>query len=356
MSAAFRPRLFDPAEPKSNRAPASASRGAPPLTAGAVIRRFLDDLEYRVQIDKVSAEHAANYRRSLEASKTGRYVGFIEVVGERPIGDLIQFDLTEWLRKNPQWKKPDSRLNNIAAVLACFHWAKSEGIMATCPYTKTRQLQEPRVQRRDATDEEADKVWAAASEQLRRIIWFVNAAGVRTKEARDLDWDQVNFQERIILIKIHKTRRTQLEPDPRVVGLDDEGWAELERWEANRRPNQTRVFLTPRGKVWTKNNLCQAFARLSVRCGLADDLTPYCFRHRYGTQAILAGATEREAGDGLGHKDSRSTRRYSHTANKKDHIKRVADKIGAGRKALADKRKPKKLSENCPLFEDLADE
>jgi len=322
---------------------------SPALTGGAVIRRYLDDLAYRCQTGKVTHEHYGNYRRSLSACTSGRYVGFIEVIGERPVSELIQFDLTEWLRRNPQWKRADTRLNNIAAVLACFHWADSEGILRPCPYTKTRQLQEQRAERRDATDEEADKVWAAASESLRRIIWFIDTAGVRTKEARDLLWEQVFFDRQIILIKIHKTVHMTTEPEPRIVGLDADGWAELRCWYDLRRPGQTHVFLTPRGRTWTKNNLCQTFERLSAKCGLADDLSPYCFRHRYGTQAILAGATEREAGDGLGHRDSRSTRRYSHTANKVEHIKSIADKVGSARKA---RTTAKKDSAEFPLFGD----
>lgn len=339
----------DDDQPPSPPAPTSSS---PALTGGAVIRRYLDDLAYRCQTGKVTAEHYGNYRRSLSASTSGRYVGFIEVIGERPVSELIQFDLTEWLRRNPQWKKADSRMNNIAAVLACFHWAESEGFLKPCPYTKTRQLQEQRAQRRDATDEEADKVWAAASESLRRIIWFIDTAGCRTKEARDLLWSQVDFERQIILIARHKTSHTQAEPEPRIVGLDADGWSELRRWHALRRPGQTHVFETPRGRVWTKNNLCQTFERLSERCGLADDLTPYCFRHRYGTQAILAGATEREAGDGLGHRDSRSTRRYSHTADKVEHIRHIADKVGAARKTRAAERQAKLDGEEYPLFED----
>ena len=329
--------------------PASASHA---LTGGAVICRYLDDLAYRCQTGKVTNEHFGNYRRALSASTSGRYVGFIEIIGERPVSELIQFDITEWLRRNPQWKKADTRLNNLAAVLACFHWADSEGILKPSPYTKTRQLQEQRAQRRDATDEEADKVWAMASESLRRIIWFIDTAGVRTKEARRLLWDQVDFDRQIILIKIHKTVHMTTEPEPRIVGLDADGWAELRRWHGLRRPGQTHVFETPRGKVWSKNNLGQTFERLSERCGLADDLTPYCFRHRYGTQAILAGATEREAGDGLGHADSRSTRRYSHTANKIDHIKGIADKVGAARKTRAAERQARKDGAEYPLFGD----
>lgn len=351
-------RLFDPKHDAKESPPVAPSTTPPSaLTGGAIITRYLDDLAYRMKAGTVTAEHFGNYRRALSACTTGRYVGFMEVVGERPVSELIQFDLTEWLRRNPQWKKADSRMNNVAAALACFHWADCEGILKPCPYTKTRQLQEQRAQRRDATDAEADKVWAMASESLRRIIWFVDAAGVRTKEARDLVWDQVDFERQIILIAKHKTSHTQAEPEPRIVGLDADGWRELRRWYDLRRPAATHVFESPRGKTWTKNNLCQAFERLSAKCGLADDLTPYCFRHRYGTQAILAGATEREAGDGLGHKDSRSTRRYTHTSGKIDYIKSVATKIGAARKSREQERQAAKDateldSAEYPLFED----
>ncbi len=360
---AFATRLFDPSAEPSGTVPVTqspTSGGSPSLTAGDVIRAYLDDLDFRAQIGQVTREHAVNNRRSLDRAKvygdgSARYVGFIEVIGDRPVAELIQNDLTQWLRKNPTWKSRETRRNNLKAALGCFAWAHEEGLIRYCPYRKTKKLKEPRVKRRNAKDDEAEKVWTAATESIRRILWFVDATGVRTYEARKLLWTQIRWDEGVVVLVEHKTSSQQDEPEPRIIGLDEFVLSELRRWYEQRRPNQTHVFLSERGRVWTRTNLCHRFADLRKKCGLPKDLKAYGFRHRFLTLVIKSGMSERDAADLAGHSGTATIRQYTHT-NEVENIKAKSDQFAAARKTMAPGKRVKKM-ESLPLFDhpDAAD-
>lgn len=325
---------------------ARSSRSAPPttpLTGGDVIRRYLADLEQQLRTGRVSADHVANVRRSLVRSPDGRYVGFEEIVGGRPLAELVQGDLAEWVAANPQWRSPETRARNLAAALACFRWAFDEEILEACPYAKTRRLQEPQVQRRDASDDEADRVFAAAPEALRRLLWFVASTGCRTKEARELQWSQIAWDQRAAILRRHKTVKQLREAKPRIIALTEEILGPLRQWQQE--AQGAHIFVTPRGVPWTRRNLDQAFRRVRKAAGLPPDLTPYCFRHRFGTVAILSGLTERETGDLMGHASSASTRRYTHTTERVDHLTRNAERLERA-------RAKRKASASFPLFDD----
>lgn len=332
-------------------------------TGGDIIRRYLDSLARRCEQGLVSKTHLANYRRSLDvaprnAKGESRYTGFIEVVGNVLIGELIQDDLERWIEMNESWTSPDSRRNNSAAAIACFNWAAKRGLLKPSPYCRTDDLTEELVTRRDATDEENAAIWATAELTLRRIIWLIDRAGLRTCEARELLWEWIDWDRATIRFDKHKTSRRQKKKEPRIVGLDADTLAELRRWHGERREGQRHVFLTPgRAVPWSKNRLGEVFRATREKAGLPDDLTPYCFRHRYCTQSRLSGAPVAEVSAQMGHTTERMTDHYTHFADKPEHAIAVAAAAKAAAELVAAARaarsKRKEVGESLPLFEGL---
>lgn len=364
MSAARPFRLFDPeaeplhAAPESRSASGGARRGRPSLTGGDIIRRYLADLDARRQAGEVTAKHADNHRRSLVAANPDaegrrRYVSLAEIIGDIPAEDLIQNDLSVWVAANPQWQSNETKRNNTAAAIACFNWADEEGLLKPCPYRRSKRLRYKRETRRNASDAEADRVWEAASLELRRVLWAVDRLGIRTCEARGLRWEQIRWEMAVIVLLAdeHKAGKLQSDPKPRLIGVDPEALEEIRRWFDKRR-HETFVFVTPKGKPWTCNNLCQTLKRLRRRLGLPDDLTPYTFRHRFATESRRAGVQSQAVSDQLGHSTLRMTEtQYVHlaeeeiVAEKASHFAKMAAETAAARA----RRKPP--AEPTPLFD-----
>jgi len=303
------------------------------MTGADVIRAYLDDLKLRESLGRVTPEHAGNHRRSL--------ANFLAIIGDRTAAQLVQHDLTRWLAANPSWRSPETRRNNLAAVLACFNWADEEGILRPTPYRKTRRLKEPRKTRRDATDAEAATVWEFASPALRRVILLIDATGMRTCEVRGLRWDQIDLARRVIRLDRHKTRRHT--GKPRIIGFDQKLADIIASW---RREGEL-VCLSEEGRPWTKNNLDQCFARLRRRLCLPDDLKLYGFRHRFSTQCRRGGTSMDDVAELMGHTDARMTRAYTHVSGDAERIAEIAHRAAGMRK------RPRQLDRETPLFDGL---
>lgn len=349
---AFRLRAFDPSA-DSDR---SDDRRRP-QTGGEIIRLYMASLLRRHEADLVTKAHYLNYRRSLEAAPRdphgeARYTGFIEVIGDVPVGDLIQDDLERWIEMNPQWG-PDARRNNSAAAIACFNWASSRGLLKPSPFQRSEPLKEVGARRRDATDVEAERMWAAAPLTLRRILWLIDVAGLRTCEARELRWDWIDWENGVIRFAKHKALRRSRQKQARIVGLDASTLAELRRWFEQRPPSQTHVFVTARGRPWKKGRLCEVFREARAKAGLPSDLTPYCFRHRFCTQARLGGADVADVSAQMGHAGVDMTEHYSHLADKPEHQAARATAARLRAEAMAKARKKQIATDPTPLFDGL---
>jgi integrase len=322
--------LFDPSgDADDNAARQLASDNL--RTAGDLVACYLVEVDGQVARREIKPGHRANIRASLAYTKSGRYWSYCDLYGRTPLGDLGQRDIAAWLARNPQWVAGDTIARHVGAVLACFAWAADEELIERSPYRKTRRLSKIRKnQRRDATTAEYCAVMDSAPEQLRRLLWFVDRAGVRTCEARELLWTDIDWAASVISRDSHKTENLLSERMPRLVGLDAETLAELRRWQED--AAGAHVFVNTRGHPWTKNALNQAFQTLRDRLGLAKDLVPYCFRHKFGTDAAMLGMNDRETAELMGHRDPRTTRRYTHLAEKRGYIRDVAAKLSGRRK------------------------
>lgn len=108
---------------------------------------------------------------------------------------------------------------------------------------------------------------------------------------------------------------------------------------------------------WSKNRLGEVFRATREKAGLPDDLTPYCFRHRYCTQSRLSGAPVAEVSAQMGHTTERMTDHYTHFADKPEHAIAVAAAAKAAAELVAAARaarsKRKEVGESLPLFEGL---
>lgn len=313
----------EPARPKAAR------------TAYDIVTAYLREIERLASIGEVTADHAANVKRSLEYSGGDRYVSYADLFGHSLLGELTQSDLQAWFARNPQWKAGDTRAGHLSAVLACFHWADEASLCRPCPYRKTKRekrLTRKRM-RRDATDAETKAILDRCSQQMLKLLVFVDRTGVRTCEAYGLRWADISWRESVIVLDKHKTERQLDEPEPRTIALDPEMAIALRAWFGNGRDANGHVFLNTKGQPWNRRSFAGAFRKLRRRIGLAEDLTPYCFRHRFGTQAILAGMSDRETGDLMGHKDPRTTRRYTHTIGKRSYLTERAAELAKRRAA-----------------------
>lgn len=300
------PRLFDP------------SPGAKPLTVRDVVCLYLRHLDCRREVGDFSPQGYAESARELEL--------FCKFHGEKLLTECRRHDLTSWLDVHPQWRSAWTRKRIVQTIARPFVWAADEELIAFSPYRVPRRMRRGR-KRRPATEREYITLMRGGSRELRRALFFMRRTGARTEEVRDLLWVHIDFVRGIIVIEDHKTIGQQNEPLPRIIGLDPNTLRFLANLYRQRVSGQSRVFVNCDGKPWTRHSFARHMNRWGTRLGLepsARGLSPYCFRHTYGTNAIEAGVGEKQLADQMGHTTTRMVAYYAQTAGKIEHLKRVA--------------------------------
>ncbi len=190
----------------------------------------------------------------------------------------------------------------------------------------THRVGEPR---RNMTPQEFHAILRASSGKCRRkkvtpaarfrqILIFLWYTGCRPSEACKLRWSDVDIDAEIIVLREHKTHRTQRKPKPRVIPLHPVV-IKLLTWL--RRQNEGDfVFLTHRKTRWTKDSLALRVARARTKAGVPDDAKVYGMRHAFGTKAIVAGVDLKTLSDSWGTLRHRMTEHYLHLSGQTAHL------------------------------------
>jgi integrase len=136
----------------------------------------------------------------------------------------------------------------------------------------------------------------------------------------DLTWDDVDLDGGVIVLKKHKTIRTQRTPRPRIIQLVPLVVKLLQRIRAQERPGAKYVFLTYLGTPWNRNGLGLRMRRLRLKADLPIDVKLYGIRHLFGTQSIINGVDIKTLSELMGHTTTRMTEHYVHLAGQQKHL------------------------------------
>jgi len=257
--------------------------------------------------------YLANIERRIERGDLTPAVGdtycsdladFCKQFGDRPVSQLRQHDLTEFLAAHPKWKAVNTKRRAVSSVLSCFRWARDEEIIPTCPYSSPRALRGMIAEtRRPATHDEFRTLLEWARPEVKWALLFLYRTGCRTCEMRELTWDScrlVGKNPHLVLAKHKTVRRTGR---PRIVGLD---MLTVRLLLALKRISKSdRVFVNADGNPWLKDSFCHHIRRLAARigldCGVERRVSAYCLRHTYACDAIEAGFGSSQVAHALGH-------------------------------------------------------
>ena len=92
----------------------------------------------------------------------------------------------------------------------------------------------------------------------------------------------------------------------------------------NLEDSETKVFVNPvTGKPY--KDLRKPMKKALTAAGITRPFKFHGLRHTTGSHLSMSGATEREIGEILGHKDPKMTRRYSYLAP--SHMLEVVDRL-----------------------------
>ena len=254
---------------------------------------------------------------------------WVKLHGTRRAREVRALDLEEWKAALVQPGVSPWTVNHaVIAVKTCWSWGLKNDLLLANPLQKVQKL-DAEGRERTFTQEEFLALLRNTDALFRQVLLFFRLTGIRPGELCRLTWGQVDFDNHVLVIRKHKSRRTAKTKKPRIIHLPPAAEG-LIRWRLREvghtpatRPaalNGERVFLNSDGQPWRYNALRCRMRRLRVKAGIGPDengeqVVLYTARHTFGTGAAAAGVSDRRLADLMGHTDPKMTQKYIHLAN-----------------------------------------
>ena len=152
------------------------------------------------------------------------------------------------------------------------------------------------------------------------IIRLILLTGCRSGEVYRLRWREVR-RDRLNL--------ADSKTGPRTVLLGEAARNLLQRRRQERKRESPFVFPSPYDLTKPRTSMPHVWHRIRAEAGLADDIRLHDLRHTYASHAVMRGETLMMAGRLLGHRNTVTTERYAHLADRflLDAAERVATEI-----------------------------
>ena len=231
----------------------------------------------------------------------------LDDVDVRVLSDYV----TELGRGRPRLA-PATIARKVSAVRSFLRFALGPARVPDAPLAPRRSRRLPVAPRADEVDATLDALDGADPLPLRNraLLELVYSAGLRSREAVDLDLADVNFEQETVHVRGKGGKE-------RVVPLGEEAAHWLARYLREARPvlargAQNALFLSVRG------------ARLDTSTLRRIAPHPHRLRHAFATHLVEGGADLRTVQELLGHSSLSTTQIYAHVDGRR--LRRVYDR------------------------------
>lgn len=182
------------------------ARHAATLTKKGSLQEILDAMLVALEADKRSAYHIRDIKRHV-----GRFVDSFNV----PIGEITTSDINEWLRGLEMGTR--SRDNHRNSVHNFFRFARAEGYLIKDRPTaadETKQVDEGAGENEVFTVEEMKKILTGIPKRIIPTLVIKAFSGVRTEEMSRITWENIKFEQNVIILpkSITKTKGRRMVP------------------------------------------------------------------------------------------------------------------------------------------------
>jgi integrase/recombinase XerD len=227
--------------------------------------------------------------------------------------DLLEH--LSWLAK--RGLGPRSRARHLATLRHFYRFLEDERLIAKAP---TDELDTPRHAKRlpvFLTLDEVErllaqpKVSSLAGCRDRAMLELLYATGLRVSELVGMKVADINLTDGFVMA-MGKGRKE------RVIPLGSKAIAAVSEYLRGPRlailkgRQSSALFVTPRGKGFSRMGFWKLLRRYAVAAGISKALSPHKLRHSFATHLVERGADLRAVQAMLGHADLATTQIYTH--------------------------------------------
>jgi integrase/recombinase XerD len=157
----------------------------------------------------------------------------------------------------------------------------------------------------------------------RAMLEVLYGSGLRVSELASVKMAEVNLEDGFLVCRGKGGKE-------RIVPLGRSACGAVERYLAEVRPlfaseDRDELFLSRRGKPFTRQGIWKFLRRHAGAAGLASRISPHTLRHSFATHLLERGADLRSVQLMLGHSQITTTQIYTHVS--RERLRRVYDRF-----------------------------
>lgn len=267
----------------------------------------------------LSANTVAAYRRDL-----GRYTDWCRAGGLVDVETIREKDVSDFAAslRHPQGDlaalAASSAARTVVAVRAFHAFVEAEGITTINPAVDVHPPSVPTRLPKALSYDDVERLIAAAGDlesatglRDRALVELLYGTGTRISEVVGLDIDDVNIDERSLLV-------TGKGDKQRMLPLGEIAADALTAYLVRGRPElavrgrgSARIFLNSRGSPLSRQSAYAILRDAAERAQLGGKIGPHSLRHSFATHLIQNGADVRVVQELLGHASVSTTQIYT---------------------------------------------
>ncbi len=301
-------RQFDPADYKGKNITA--------LKFDNYCQKFLkDEYEFKLHHGELAPATVDNMRIYIN-----KY--FIPFFKARDIRDIDTGDIDDFQKQLPADHKKSYRRLLLSNLHAIFSWAKWRRDIKSIPdFPRIKRKAEDNINWIDESTQ--GRVYQHIPEKHKPIFLFMFRQGCRPGEARALQWEDIDFENRKVIIRRTFSRheyhpRTKTGQNRPVPLFDD-----VYKMLCQIRGLNGYVFKADGKPYRWQPKLNYIWRAACKRAGLLDTKLYGGTRHSFISQCVNAGAELLPLQQFVGHTDIQTTRKYAHVNEK--GLKRIME-------------------------------
>jgi integrase/recombinase XerD len=146
----------------------------------------------------------------------------------------------------------------------------------------------------------------------RVILEVLYSTGIRKEELGGFKLSDVDYTDGFLRVESGKGEKDRIVPLGRIACRYLENYIKSVRPELIKDPHEKRLFLTSRGKPFSKNVVWELVKKYAKKARLHKNVSPHTFRHTCATAMLKNKANIRAVQELLGHSSLNSTQVYTH--------------------------------------------
>lgn len=277
-----------------------------------MLNRYIDEYLTYLKIERgLSDASISSYKQDLK--QYSQYLTDENVTGVEQITTEILVTFLQFLSLSG---KSNKTIRRIQSTLRNFHqFLQLEQVIDTNPALRLNTPKEERELPVVLSVEEMETLLHSPDSTAQgirdnAIMELLYASGLRVSELINLKLGDLNLDMGFIRV-YGKGDKERIVPTTEYVADKLNNYIKNQRLTLLKHENTDILFLTNRGKGFTRQGLWKTIKKYVLISGINKNITPHTFRHSFATHLIENGADLRAVQEMLGHSDISTTQVYT---------------------------------------------